>query len=211
MTLARIQAGITANPASMGSFATTLTVQNLTDIAAALAALPAPVLDGPGLYAANCQGCHGPLATSTKGGATAAKIQASITTNRAGVMGAANLTALTSNQVNLIATALAPIAPPSCGSCHAVVLASLTSGRHSFHATSSGITGTIKTQFAATTSCGICHGTGYTTTTNVAATHNDGVKNIAITATGTGIRAWIPPTTAAKGQCTPSCHGRKSW
>jgi mono/diheme cytochrome c family protein len=209
MTLARIQAGIAANPSSMGSFATTLTVQNLTDIAAALAALPAPVLDGPGLYAANCQGCHNPLATSTKGGATAAKIQASITTNRAGVMGAANLVALTPTQINLIAAALAPIAPPACGSCHEVVLANLTSGRHSFHANSTS--GTTRTLFAATTSCGICHGTGYTTTTNVAATHNDGVKNIAITATGTGIRAWIPPTVSAKGQCTPSCHGQKSW
>ena len=39
---------------------------------------PGP-LDGAALYTANCAGCHGPLATSTVKGATAAQIQSALT------------------------------------------------------------------------------------------------------------------------------------
>ncbi len=228
MTVARIQAGIVAN-AGMAGFATNLTTAQITLISDALAALPAPVLTGPELYAANCAGCHNPLATSSKGSATAAKIQQEITNKRGatlvsgvltGGMGAANLVALTPTQVGLIATALASIAPPACGSCHAVALASLTSGQHVFHGTSNKITGAMKTALSATTSCGICHGTGYTTTSNGnMLTHNNGIKNIVINAAANstaifGIKTWVAPKTTptvTKGSCTPGCHGAKNW
>jgi mono/diheme cytochrome c family protein len=229
MTVARIQAGIAAN-AGMTIFATSLNATQLGLVSNALAALPAPVLDGPGLYAANCASCHNPLATSSKGGATAAKIQQEITNKRGatlvggvltGGMGAANLVALTPTQVGLIATALAPIAPPACGSCHAVTSATLTSGQHTFHLTNtSKVTGAMRTAFVATTSCGICHGTGYTTTSNGnMLTHNNGIKNIAINAAANsttifGIKTWVAPKTTptvTKGSCTPGCHGAKSW
>jgi mono/diheme cytochrome c family protein len=223
-TVARINAGIAANPAQMGGFASSLNAQQITLIANALAGVTPPIpVDGPGLYGVFCSACHNPLATSTKGGATAAKIQQEITNNRNGVMGAANLAALTPTQIGLIATALAPIAPPACGTCHAVALASLTSGQHVFHGTSSKITGAIKTAFAATTSCAICHGTGYATNTNGnLLTHNNGSKTIALNAAANstsvfGIKAWTPPvlsgtgTVTKKGSCTPGCHGAKSW
>lgn len=221
MTVQRIQDGIAANPTQMGALATTLSAQDVSDITDALAALPAPVLDGPGLYAANCQGCHGALSSSTKGGATAAKIQQEITSDRAGVMGAANLTALTSSEVDLIASALSTIAPPQCGSCHAVALASLTSGRHRTHATAPGSSDLA--QFTATTSCTICHGTGYSTTSNSGLlTHNDGAVNIATATTTPTARLagpinWIAPVLSntgaiiTRGSCDPACHGRKNW
>lgn len=221
MTAQRIQAGIAANPTQMGALDTTLSAQDISDIATALAALPAPVLDGPGLYAANCQGCHGALSSSTKGGATAAKIQQEITNNRAGVMGAANLAALTSSEIDLIAAALSSVAPPQCGSCHAVALASLTSGRHRTHTTAPNSTDLA--QFTATTSCTICHGAGYTTTSNGGLlTHNNGTVNVASETTVPPARLagpinWVAPVLSdtnaiiARGSCDPACHGRKSW
>lgn len=232
MSLARIQAGSTANPTTMGASLTAaaLTTQNLTDIATQLALLAAPVLDGPGLYAANCAGCHNPLATSTKGGATAAKIQQEITNNRAGVMGAANLVALTPTQIGLIATSLAAITPPACGSCHAVSLASVTGSGHNTHNSKPGAA--ILTLFKSTNGCGVCHGAGYSTTSNSSLlTHNDGIRTVATNTTGVATATanatldkpivWVPPvrsttgTITTKGTCSPACHNpagaKRSW
>lgn len=63
----------------------------------------APVLDGAALYAANCAGCHGALASTGLRGRTAAQIQAAINGN---VGGMGFLSILTSAQVQAIATAL---------------------------------------------------------------------------------------------------------
>lgn len=65
-------------------------------------------LDGAALYASNCAGCHGPLATSAKRGRTAAQIQAAINPGGVGAMGTAALRALTPAQVQAIATVLFP-------------------------------------------------------------------------------------------------------
>jgi mono/diheme cytochrome c family protein len=240
MTVARIQAGIAAN-AGMTGFATSLTVPQLTLISSTLAALPAPVLDGPGLYAANCASCHNALATSTKGGATAAKIQQEITNKRGSVagvggMGAANLVALTTAQLDLIAASLAPITPAACGSCHSVAIGTpaLAGGliatigtSHSTHNSKPG--GNLLTLFKSVNGCVVCHGTGYTlpapansTVRPTALTHNDG--NRTVNASTIGVAAanppmidasivWVPPvrnaTTGAvttKGSCAPQCH-----
>lgn len=71
---------------------------------------PTP-LDGSALYTANCAGCHGAPANSTKKGQTAAKIQAAITANT-GTMGSLTLTTA---EIQAIATALAvtPTPPPT--------------------------------------------------------------------------------------------------
>jgi mono/diheme cytochrome c family protein len=218
MTVARIQAGIAAN-AGMSGFATSLTVPQLTLISDALFALPAPVLDGSGLYAANCASCHNPLLTSTKGGAKAAKIQQEITNKRGSVagvggMGAANLVNLSPAQLTLIEQALSTILPPACGSCHPVTHTTLKTGTHTFHLTNTTkVKGVIRTALADTTTCGICHGTGYTTVSNGSLlTHNNGTTNIAITAganstTVFGIKTW----NATSKSCTPGCHGAKTW
>ena len=51
--------------------------------------------------------------------------------------------------------------------------------------------------------CNLCHGTGYTSTTIVLATHVNGVKNVA---------AGDPPGwNPANRTCSNSCHGTKSW
>ncbi|MFL5270808.1 MAG: c-type cytochrome [Anaeromyxobacteraceae bacterium] len=64
---------------------------------------PPPVIDGAALYAAKCAGCHGPLATSSKKGRTAAQITA------------ANMTqGLSAAEVQAVANALAVTTPPAC-------------------------------------------------------------------------------------------------
>jgi mono/diheme cytochrome c family protein len=239
MTVGRISAGSAANP-TMSSATTALTAQNIIDIAAVLAATP-PVIptDGPGLYGMYCAGCHNPLATSSKGGATAAKILATINsanrinpTNGAPVpntMGTAPLKGLTATQLDLIATALLPPIPVQvCGSCHAVLpvaaggQSAIATGTHTFHLTNTKVVSRFP---AAAARCGVCHGAGYTSTTNVAATHNDGKIDIASTANASTAATpsnspinWVAPVRNAttgvvttKGTCTPACHGRKSW
>ncbi len=227
-TVARINLGITNNPGPMGSLATLSSAQ-VTLIASALATVTPPVpVDGPGLYVANCAGCHNPLATTAKGGATAAKIQASINSNRGGM---ASLASLTTAQINLIAGSLATIAPPACGSCHAVTLGTtagvgiLNSGRHGTHISKPNATNLP--QFTAATSCAICHGAGYTTTSNGnLVTHNDGTKNVVTATTApparvAGVMSWIRPvisatgTVTTRGSCAPACHNptlaKRSW
>jgi hypothetical protein len=76
--------------------------------------------------------------------------------------------------------------PPtqSCTTCHGIPPST---GKHTFH--------------ASRTSCSSCHGTGYSTTTAIAATHMNGVKDLA---SGAG---W----NATSRSCANSCHGSKSW
>ena len=195
-TAARIQTAISAGVGGMGSLSA-LTTQEVQAIATALGgAAPAPAptpapspapLDGAALYAAQCAGCHGVLATSAKAGATAARIQTAINGNIGGMGG---LSALTTQQVQAIADALTLVSPPStpapapaCGSCHAIPPAS---GHHSTHRSRS---------------CATCHGSGYSSTTVNAATHNNGVKNLVTTI------GW----NAASRSCSNSCHGSKTW
>ncbi|HEY4744280.1 MAG TPA: hypothetical protein VIH45_06445, partial [Desulfuromonadaceae bacterium] len=97
---------------------------------------------------------------------------------------------LTSTQVSAIASALATVTPsptptPACGSCHAIPPAT---GKHSTHL-SEGV------------SCATCHGSGYSTTTVNATTHNNGVYNVATTI------GW----NAANRTCSNSCHGTHTW
>ncbi len=64
-----------------------------------------PTIDGAALYAAKCSGCHGPLATSSKLGRTAAQITA------------ANMTqGLSPAEVQAVANALATTTPVACTS-----------------------------------------------------------------------------------------------
>jgi mono/diheme cytochrome c family protein len=150
---------------------------------------PAPTTtDGATLYTTYCASCHGPLATSTKSGATAAQIQTGISNNLGGMGQFSNLT---STQIQAIASALstgtAPTTtPPVCGSCHAIPPST---GHHSYHVNSQGL------------SCGTCHGTGYSSTSVNSATHNNGVVNISSTP------GWNPSTRT----CSNSCHGTESW
>jgi len=72
---------------------------------------------------------------------------------------------------------------PTCGTCHAIPPAN---GEHSFHSF---------------TSCSSCHGSGYSSTTVNAATHNNGTKNLAASS------GW----NSATRNCSNSCHGTKSW
>jgi mono/diheme cytochrome c family protein len=72
-------------------------VQAIADALATTAPPPPPptTLDGAALYASTCAGCHGPLASSSKRGRTAAQITA------------ANMTkGLSSAQVQAVANAL---------------------------------------------------------------------------------------------------------
>ena len=199
ITLARLQNSISGNVGNMG-FLSTLTSTQQQAIVSALAPAatapapsstqtPAPTTDGAALYAANCAGCHGALASSAKAGATAARTQTAIN-NDIGGMGF--LSTLTAPQVTAIATSLAVVAPspnptptPTCGSCHAIPP---TTGQHAFH----------RSQNIA---CATCHGSGYSNTAVNAATHNNGVRNLTTTI------SW----NATNRSCSNSCHGRKSW
>ncbi|MBC8018119.1 MAG: c-type cytochrome [Verrucomicrobia bacterium] len=197
ITLARLQNSISGNVGNMG-FLSTLTSTQQQAIVTALAPaattptptpIPAPVTDGATLYATNCAGCHGTLASSSKAGATAARTQTAINNN---IGGMGFLSTLTAPQVTAIATSLAVVAPspnptptPTCGSCHAIPPAT---GKHAYH----------RSQNIA---CATCHGSGYSNTAVNAATHNNGVKNLTTTI------SW----NAANRSCSNSCHGRKSW
>ena len=75
---------------------------------------PTPTIDGAALYGTSCAGCHGPLATSSKRGATAAGIQSAIA-NGTGGMG--SLSSLSAAQLQAIADALAVATPPPPSAC----------------------------------------------------------------------------------------------
>ena len=276
LTLARFTAAVTTNSATTGmGYLSTLTTAQVEALIAVLpAATPTPGASaGQTLYEANCIGCHGAFLSSTKAGPTmtSARIQGAITANTGGhghalhthcakhrryrsrpgsapgpgcsastaracmrpIAPAATarwqprpkaaplpprswppstppclpgpppwapspLKALTTTQIDLIAAALAPIAPPACGSCHNVTPTTLTSRRHALHL-STTTSSQVNSRFpAADQRCGTCHGVGYTSTTNVAATHNDGIVDIAANATTAtapynGPINWVPP------------------
>lgn len=194
VTLTRLQNAIAGNTGNMG-FLSSLSTAQQQAIVDALATTPVPPptptptpsTDGAALYAANCASCHGPLATSAKTGATAARIQTAIN-NGTGGMG--SLSVLTTAQINALATALAtttapPSTPPACGSCHAIPPAT---GIHAKH-NSKGV------------ACATCHGSGYSSTAVNAVTHNNGVKNLTTTI------GW----TASTRSCANSCHGTRFW
>ncbi len=116
-TPAMIQTAIASNFGGMGQFSN-LTADQILAISVALGgATPSPTstptptttptptpvsTDGATLYATYCAGCHGPLATSSKLGATAAMIQTGIST--VGAM--SGLSTLTTAQIDAIAAAL---------------------------------------------------------------------------------------------------------
>jgi len=172
----------------MGYLATLSTTQ-LQAIVNALAVVSPPpppptVTDGPTLYANHCASCHKALASSTKGGTTLARIQGAIAGN---VGGMGYLSSLSTTQLQAIVTALAKIPPttaPACGTCHALPPKS---GEHGEHKSKS---------------CATCHGTGYSSTTVYAPTHNNGVKNLLASSIG-----WNATTRS----CSNSCHGKESW
>jgi mono/diheme cytochrome c family protein len=148
-SLSNIQGAIAANSGGMGMFSA-MTAANIQSIAdainnptAATATPPTPpttTVDGAALYATNCFGCHGALASSTKAGRTAAQIQAAINGSTGGM---GFLSTLTPTQVSAIATALSPApttpAPPvtdgatlyatNCASCHLALASSTKAGR----------------------------------------------------------------------------------
>ncbi|MBI5640885.1 MAG: c-type cytochrome, partial [Nitrospirae bacterium] len=97
--------------------------------------------DGTILYAQNCAGCHGALATSSKIGRTASQIQGAINaSNNLYSMG--HLSSLTPSQVQAIADVLAQQAPPppppttngttlyaqNCAGCHGALSRSTKAG-----------------------------------------------------------------------------------
>ncbi|VVB93443.1 Cytochrome c6 [uncultured archaeon] len=112
-TAAQIQNAI-ATVSAMSSLSSLSSAQ-IQAIATALAVSSTPTPtptstvtpDGTALYASYCQGCHGPLATTTKPGRTATQIQNAIAT----VSAMSSLSSLSSAQINAIATALAVSTP----------------------------------------------------------------------------------------------------
>ena len=90
-----------------GTYTATLVVNDGLDDSApdsvTVTASAAPP-DGAALYGEHCSACHGPLATSTKLGRTAAQIQAAIDNNIGGMGG---LSFLTAAEIQAIADALA--------------------------------------------------------------------------------------------------------
>lgn len=68
-------------------------------------------LDGTALYAQNCSGCHGNIATSTKLGRSSSAIQSAIASNAGGSMGSLNY--LATAQIDAIADALIAEIPPA--------------------------------------------------------------------------------------------------
>ncbi len=184
-TALAIQGAIDANIGGMGSLSG-LTAAQVAAIATTTAPVVTPPptttpLDGQALYTQYCNGCHG----TAKQGKTALAIQGAIDAN---VGGMGSLSALTAAEVAAIATTTAPVVTPpptpACGSCHAIPPAT---GKHAYHSSRA--------------TCASCHGTGYSTTTVNAATHANGVKNLA---TNIG---W----NATNRTCSNSCHGTKSW
>jgi mono/diheme cytochrome c family protein len=184
-TASQIQSAI-SSVSQMRSLSS-LTATQVQSIATALGTTSTtpPATDGATLYASYCSGCHGALASSTKGGRTAAQIQAAIGSQSA----MSSLSSLTATQVQAVADALAATtpAPLVCGSCHAIPPAT---GQHSTHA-------------GQHVACGTCHGSGYSSTTVNSTTHNNGVKNIASGSTP----GWNPTTRS----CSNSCHGTHYW
>ncbi|WP_020677121.1 c-type cytochrome [Geopsychrobacter electrodiphilus] len=138
---AAIQSAIN-NVGAMGSLSS-LTSAQIQAIASVLTA--APVVgpgtppDGAALYASECAGCHGPLATTSKTGRTAAAIQTAINNNT----GNMSFLTLTPAEIQTIADVLPPTpvvdpgTPPNgttlyssnCASCHGALATTTKPGR----------------------------------------------------------------------------------
>lgn len=87
---------------------------NISTIASISFEVPILNLDGPALYAENCMGCHGPLATSNKKNRSTVQIKDAIIQN--GTMSRqAYLKLLTDAQIDAIATALKTNSNPMSG------------------------------------------------------------------------------------------------
>lgn len=78
-------------------------------------------------------------------------------------------------------------APLVCGSCHTIPPPS---GEHAYHVTTRKY------------GCDRCHGSGYSATTVVSGTHDNGTVNLA-----NSISGW----TATTSTCANSCHGNRVW
>jgi mono/diheme cytochrome c family protein len=121
LTPAQLQAYTAAlTPAQIQTIGGSLTLAQLQAIAPFLATVTGSAsgsaVSPEALYTSNCAGCHGPLATSSKLGATTARIQSAISSNIGG-MGSL-LNTLTLNQIQSITTALTPsttVIPPPIG------------------------------------------------------------------------------------------------
>lgn len=123
LTPAQLQAYTAAlTPAQIQTIGGSLTLAQLQAIAPFLASVTGSTggatatPDGTALYTTNCAGCHGPLATSSKLGATTARIQSAINGNIGGMGSLSN--ALTFNQIQAITTTLTPpssVTPPTSG------------------------------------------------------------------------------------------------
>ncbi len=98
--ITRIQNAITANTGGMGSLSTLAPLQ-VQAIAAALTAVPA----GTALYASNCVGCHGAIATSTKIGADFSRLHNAINNNTGGMGFLSTLTASDIQAITAVLTA----------------------------------------------------------------------------------------------------------
>lgn len=146
ITLARLQSAISNNIGNMGFLGNLTTEQQQSLVGVLVAAAPAPtptpapgpapVSDGSALYATNCAGCHGSLASSSKKGITIARLQAAIASNTGGM---GNLSALSVSDVQALVTVLTPSTPTptptpvldgatlyssNCASCHGVLSSS---------------------------------------------------------------------------------------
>ena len=110
-TVSDITNAISSNFGGMGSL-NSLTTSQIQAIADALVSVTPPLpppTDGQTLYANNCEGCHGPLATSSKLNKTASQIQTAIDTN---IGGMSIRSGLTPTEVQAIADALVSVTPP---------------------------------------------------------------------------------------------------
>lgn len=130
-TASQIQTGIST--VSQMKSLSTLTSAQIQAIAGALVSTSPPITDGATLYANNCAGCHGPLATSQKIGATTSRIQTAIST----VSQMNTITSLSSTQIQAIATTLQSVPMPTdgpslyainCARCHGTLSSSQVGG-----------------------------------------------------------------------------------
>jgi len=145
-TAASIQTAINANAGGMGYLRNLAPgqVQAIADLLGRQAPPPPPTTtNGTQLYAQYCASCHGPLASSSKIGATTRRIKSGITKNSGGM---GRLSNLTTTQIQAIANVLAQQTPPpppppptsndgptlyaqGCASCHGALATSTKKNR----------------------------------------------------------------------------------
>lgn len=206
-TVSQIQDAISGNVGGMGTTQLrALTSSNLAGIARTLTPSTPPANNcsschssttpppasppGQGIYDLSCAGCHS-LGTYDTAGSPDLLGRGSAV---AGKFGSAHYgITLTASNTTDIATFInspsgtpspTPTPSPTCGSCHAIPPST---GSHSDHRSRS---------------CSSCHGSGFSSTTVNAATHNNGVKNVVTTI------GWNASTRTCSSN---SCHGSESW